>query len=843
MNDNKQSSDYDSLPGLTTETAVQRLHEEGSNDLGVSQRRTFLTILRDVLFEPMFLLLLVAGAIYLLMGDRNEALFLLGFVIIIISMTVFQERRTDNALAALRDLSSPRALVVRDGQVQRIAGHEVVREDLLILAEGDRIPADGVLLLAHEMSVDESMLTGESVPVVKMIDDAVFAGTLVVSGQGVVRVTVTGLKTQMGKIGQSLEEIEPQDSPLREQMRRLTKQLAFIGLVLSLSLMTLFWWLRGGWLDAMLAGIGLAMALLPQEFAVIMIVFFALTARRLGKQQVLTRQLHAIETLGATTVLCVDKTGTLTKNHMQVAALCSLDQQIFISDLAKQSLPPAFHELLEYAVLASEISPHDPMEKAFHYLASEQLYNGKKRQTNWVLAREYELSSELLAMTHLWRLENHTHDLVAAKGAPEAVASLCHLSAEQETQVLQQAAALADSGLRVLAVAKSRHLTAHRWPENQHDFDFEWLGLIALADPLRPEVPAAVEQCHRAGIRVIMITGDHPRTAMAIAAQAGLKTTGVLIGDEIAAMSPAMLSSRSQHINVFARVKPHQKLMLVESLQAQGEIVAMTGDGVNDAPALKAAHIGIAMGQRGTDVAREAASLVLLKDDFSSIVHAIHEGRRTFANMRQAMIYTLAVHVPIAGLALLPVVAGLPLLLAPLHIAFLELVIDPACSVVFEAEKADSNLMDQPPRRITESLLSTQQVIRSLIYGGCTAAAVFAYYQWMLQFTEPGSASACAFVMLVTANAVLILATRSAHTNLHNLCSNFTSISLWVLAMTLVALVLVTTNTTLLYAFKFSPITISQWMTSFGFGLSLLTAFLVVQWLSNTLAVRKKETY
>ena len=838
MNDSKQSTVFAPLLGLSKETAAQRLQEEGFNDLGVSQRRTVLIILRDVLFEPMFLLLLVAGAIYLLMGDRNEALVLLGFVLIIISMTVVQETRTDNALAALRDLSSPRALVMRDGQAQRIAGHEVVREDLLILAEGDRVPADGILLQAHEMAVDESMLTGESEPVAKMPEDFVFAGTLVVSGQGVVRVTVTGLRTQMGKIGQSLEDIELQTSPLREQMGLLTKKLAFIGLLLSFSLMVLFWWLRGGWLDAMLAGIGLAMALLPQEFAVIMIVFFALAARRLGKQQVLTRQLHAIETLGATTVLCVDKTGTLTQNRMQVAALCCLNQQIFIHDSANQTLPSVFHELLEYAVLASEISPHDPMEKAFHYLAGEQLYNGKKRDPNWVLAREYELSPELLAMTHLWRVENHTHDLVAAKGAPEAVASLCHLPKAQETEVLQQAAALANRGLRVLAVAKARHLSAENWPNNQHDFDFEWLGLIALADPLRSEVPSAVEQCHRAGIRVIMITGDHPRTALAIAAQAGITTTGVLTGDEISTLSPAMLTSRSQHINVFARVKPHQKLMLVESLKAQGEIVAMTGDGVNDAPALKAAHIGIAMGQRGTDVAREAASLVLLKDDFSSIVHAISEGRRTFSNMRQAMIYTLAVHVPVAGLAILPVVAGLPLLLAPLHIAFLELVIDPACSVVFEAEKAASNQMDQPPRSVTESLLSTQQVVRSLIYGGFTTAGVFAYYQWMLQPTEPGAASACAFVMLVTANAILIVATRSATMRLTNLGSDFTSISLWVLAMTFVALVVVTTYPALIEAFKFTPVSVKQWLTSFGCGLLMLPLYLAFQWAEKKLTTR-----
>ena len=831
MTDHKHNLNNLSFIGLSTEQAAQRLEEDGPNDLGLSQRRELAAIIREILLEPMFLLLLAAGAVYLLIGDPNEALVLLGFVIVIMSMTVIQERRTDNALAALRDLSSPRALVIRDGLTQRIAGHQVVREDLLLLSEGDRVPADGTLLQAHELAIDESMLTGESEPVSKIPDESVFAGTLVVSGQGMVRVSFTGRQTQMGKIGQTLEDIELQASPLREHMSGLTKRLAMIGVALSLTLMVVFWWLRGGWLEAMLAGIGLAMALLPQEFAVIMIIFFAFAARRLAKQQVLTRRLHAIETLGETTVLCVDKTGTLTQNSMQVEVLCVLDQKIFTADLPDQSLPSAFHELLEYAVLASEITPHDPMEKAFHLLANKQLHNENRRDLRWVLAREYELSPQLLAMTHLWRLENTPHDLVAAKGAPEAVVSLCHLPPEQELEILQQAELLANRGLRVLAVAKAFHLADECWPESQHTFDFEWLGLIALADPLRAEVPSAVGQCHQAGIRVIMITGDHPRTAMAIATQAGITTTGVLTGDEMAVMDQPTLNSRIQGINVFARVKPHQKLALVESLKAQGEIVAMTGDGVNDAPALKAAHIGIAMGQRGTDVAREAASLVLLHDDFNSIVDAIREGRRTFTNMRQAMIYTLAVHVPIAGLALLPVLTGLPLLLAPLHIAFLELVIDPACSVVFEAEKISSELMNQAPRSISEALLTTEQVISSLMYGGLTTAGVFFYYQWLLHHDQltPGSASACAFVMLVTANAALIVVTRSADNHWNSLYKNFTPISLWVLIMTFLALLLVTIYPPFIHAFKFSAVSLQAWMSSFTCGFLLLLVFIVVK--------------
>ncbi len=401
-------------------------------------------------------------------------------------------------------------------------------------------------------------------------------------------------------------------------------------------------------------------------------------------------------------MLCVDKTGTLTQNRMAVAALCIAGQELDVQNLPVaadgSALPDAFHELLEYAVLASEIEPHDPMEQAFHRMAADHLVDTEHLHPAWSLAREYELSPQLLAMSHLWRDGTSAHDTVATKGAPEAVADLCHLPDAERASVSAQAARLADRGLRVLGVAKAQHRTQDTWPDAQHDFDFEWLGLVALADPLRPEVPQAVAQCRQAGIRVVMITGDHPRTARAIAAQAGIANDRVITGDELAQMPPQELADQVQQVSVFARIKPHQKLALVEALKAQGEVVAMTGDGVNDAPALKAAHIGIAMGQRGTDVAREAAALVLLHDDFAAIVLAIHRGRQTFANLRQAMVYTLAVHVPIIGLALLPVLFGLPLVLAPLHIAFLELVIDPACSIVFEAEEGAADLMQQPPR-------------------------------------------------------------------------------------------------------------------------------------------------
>jgi Ca2+-transporting ATPase len=824
--------------GLDADFARKRLHKEGPNELGLSQRRTLVDILLEVLREPMFLLLLGAGAIYFAMGDSHEALMLLSFVFMIMGMTAFQERRTDNALAALRDMSSPRAVVIRGGEALRIAGRDVVREDVLLLAEGDRIPADGLLIDAHELATNESMLTGESESVMKKSGDKVYAGTLVVAGQGVVQVTATAHHTEMGRIGKSLESIAITPSPLREEMGRLTRRLATFSIALSCGLVLLFWLLRGGWLDALLAGIALAMSLLPQEFAVIMIIFMAMAARRLAAQKVLTRRLNSIETLGETSVLCVDKTGTLTENRMRVAALCAGNQAIDVSQplsgslsgSLSASLPDTHLELLEYAILASEIAPHDPMEQAFHRMAGAHLADTNRLHPDWCLAREYELSPQLLAMTHLWQSGVGLHDVVAAKGAPEAVAELCALTENLRDEIATQAAAMADQGLRVLGVAKAVHIAGHPWPENQQAFDFQWLGLIALADPLREEVPKAVAQCLRAGIRVVMITGDHPRTAQAIARQAGIQSDGIITGSEILGMSQDELADRAATINIFARIRPAQKLALVEALKSQGHVVAMTGDGVNDAPALKAAHIGIAMGQRGTDVAREAASLVLLKDDFDSIVQAIRMGRRTFANMRQAMIYTLAVHIPIAGLALLPVLFGLPLILAPLHIAFLELVIDPACSIVFEAEEADADLMNRPPRRSDEALLSGQYIWRGVAYGSLTTVFIFSIYTWLLsQEIVAATAATAAFVILVTANAALILPSRSARTEWHRLWYHLTPTSVWVLGITLLALAAITCIPMLAQPFRFTPMSGQAWLGSFFIGLLLLPCFNIIK--------------
>ena len=723
--------------------------------------------------------------------------------------------------------------MIRAGAAERIAAREVVAGDLLLLADGDRVAADGILLQAHDLALDESMLTGESLAVSRQVGERVFAGTLVHAGQGLVQVQATGRRTQLGRIGQSLGTIALERSPLRAEVDRLMRRVLLAGLAVSTLLALLLQWLRGGWVDAVLAGITLAMSLLPQEFAVIMIVFMALGARRIAAHQVLTRRLGAIETLGQVTVLCVDKTGTLTHNRMAVVALQAGEQMLEVeADL--EHLPEPFHTLLEYAVLASEVDPHDPMEQAFHALAGARLTDTGRLHPRWALAQEYELSPRLPAMSHLWHGEAGSADVVAAKGAPEAIADLCHLEPSAHARLAAQADAMAGRGLRVLAVARASHHAQAEHPQDQHDFDFELLGLIGLADPLRAQVPQAVAQLRRAGIRVVMITGDHPRTAGAIAAQAGIETVRVVTGADLATLDAQALAHCVATVNVFARIKPQQKLALVEALKARGDVAAMTGDGVNDAQALKAAHIGIAMGQRGTDVAREAADLVLLADDFSAIVHAVRLGRRIYANLRQAMVYTIAVHVPIAGLALLPVLFGLPLVLVPLHIAFLELVIDPACSIVFEAQEQDATLMEHPPRPRTQDLVSRSEVALGLLQGGLLTLVLIGLYLGLLAHgLSAGSARTALFVTLVTANAALILPSRRVTPHWRGLWRDLPALTAWVLGGTMLALLLVTAVPVLASALRFTPLPPAGWLAACGLGLAMLLPF---QWARRLLA-------
>lgn len=774
--------------GLDSDEAARRLAQDGPNALPGGERRSLFAIAVETLREPMFLLLLAAGALYLAFGDLQDGVTLFGFVLITLALTLYQEGSTERAIEALRDLTSPRALVVRDGQPRRIAGRDVVRGDLLKLQEGDRVAADALLLEADGLRVDESLLTGESVPVDKRhageaeraaaFDAAqaapggdeqprVYAGTLIVQGHGLACVTATGARSAIGRIGTALGTLANERTPLQRQTDGLVRQVALLALVLSLALVLTHGALQGDWLQALLAGIALAMAMLPEEYPVVLTVFPALGARRLATQGVLTRRITAIETLGATTVLCADKTGTLTENRMTVTHLVAggpeVGERLALASLGEGALPEAFHTLVEMALLASVVDPFDPMEKAFHALGQRHLAHTEHLHHDWRLERTYALTPALRAMSHVWLAGNDDTRVVAAKGAPEAVVDLCHLSAAQRARIAAAVDALAAQGLRVIGVARA----ACRGPElpaHEDAFDFEFLGLLGLADPLRAEVGPAVAECRAAGIRVVMITGDYPATARAIAHQAGLAhgEAALLSGDELDALDDAALRARMAHVSVCARIAPEQKLRIVQALKARGEVVAMTGDGVNDAPALRVAHVGVAMGGRGTDVARESASLVLVDDNFASIVHAVRLGRRIFDNLHKAMSYLLAVHVPIAGMALLPVLFGWPALLYPMHIALLELIIDPACSIAFENEPAERDVMQRPPRNPEAPLFTGAALGLALLQGLGVLAAVLLVYAGADAGMPEGQARALAFATLVAGNLALILSNRAA---------------------------------------------------------------------------------
>ena len=833
------------LVGLTEAEAQARLRSEGYNELPRTEQRTFLRIVLNVLREPMLALLLGAGLIYLLLGDLKEAAILLIFAGLSVAITVIQETRTERVLEALRDLTSPRALVIRDGERKRIPGREVVRGDLVVLAEGDRVPADAVIVEGRDVQTDESLLTGESVPVRKCLADSVpidrprpggddqpftYSGSLMVRGSGVAQVTATGQHSEIGKIGQSLRRLETEPPRLQRQTARLVRLCALGGAAVSVLAVLLYGTLRGGWLEALLAGLAIGMSMLPEEFPVVLTVFMAMGAWRISKARVLTRRAAAIETLGSATVLCTDKTGTLTENRMSVSELRLPDMRALrIRDIPATGLPEEFRELTAYALLASAPDPFDPMEKAFHSFARETLHAGDCGPgSDWRLAHSYGLRPDLLAVSHVWQRPHTAEFLVAAKGVPEAIARLCGLR-ESENKAMKQAVdAMAANGLRVLGVAQAVH-KGLAFPHSQNEFDFRFLGLAGLADPLRSSVPEAVRQCRSAGIRVVMITGDYPVTARAIAREAGLDSSEVMTGEDIQKLDDAALGQRAKTVGVFARIMPEQKLRLVQALKADGEIVAMTGDGVNDAPSLKAAHIGIAMGSRGTDVAREASSIVLLDDDFASIVTTIRLGRRIYDNLRKAMGFIFAVHVPIAGLALMPLIFGLPIIFSPIHIAFLEMVVDPACSLGFEAEIEERDVMHRPPRTPDTPLFSYSLIAWSVLQGALAFAVVALIFVTALRRGMPqDEARALAFFSLVLSIISLILVNRSFSTSLLSAFRRPNPTLAWIVLVVVTILGLSLLWSSAAALFRFGPLHGDDLLVTIAAGAATLLA---LEWL------------
>jgi P-type Ca2+ transporter type 2C len=738
----------DALPGLTEAQALRTLAQTGPNELPRAAGRNLLQIIFSTVREPMFLLLLGAAVLYLVLGDLGQGLFLFAGAVASVGLVVLQEARSERALAALREFAQPRARVIRDGAERRIPARELVPGDILLAGEGERLTADALLVGGDALSVDEAALTGESAPVAKRpasdgedfqpattpgaeASPFLFAGTLIVRGQGVARVARTGSRSTLGKIGSSLAEISEEPTPLQKTAARLVGLLGVMAVGFSALVVVVYGLVRGDWIEGVLAGITVAIALIPEEFPMVLAVFLALGAWRLATHRVLVRRSAVIEALGGASVLCVDKTGTLTENRMQVARLWTEGDEA---------------ALLNTAALASAERPVDPMDRAIRTLA---------QPSAGVLERSWPLRPELMAVIQLWR--SGEERLAAAKGAPEEIFRLCKLSDAEIEQLHARVHAFAEEGLRVLGVAACR--VKGPFPDDPRTAPFRFEGLIGFIDPVRAEVPAAIAEARAAGVKVMMVTGDHPSTALAIAKAVGIDTlAGVLLGTDVAELSLPALAERLRSVRVFARIAPEQKLAIVQALKAAGEVVAMTGDGVNDAPALEAAHIGIAMGRKGTDVAREAADLVLLDDSFASIVGGVRLGRRIFANLRRALSYITAIHIPIAGLALAPVLVGFPPLLFPMHVVLLELAIDPICALVFEGEPSEAAAMKRPPRRADEALFGLPQLALALLQGAGVFVAVFGLYAWALGHYPQAQARGAAFTALVLGNLMLALA-------------------------------------------------------------------------------------
>lgn len=760
------------LTWLSTKEVKKRRDRDGYNELPSAKKKNIFGIIREVIKEPMLLLLIICGTLYIFLWDIQEAIILLSSIVLIIGIAIYQENKTEKALEALKDLSSPRALVIRNWEHIRIAGKEVVKDDIIIMNEWDKVPADCVILRSRNCKVDESLLTGESIAVRKSVSEEIdykkirpggddqpfmFSDTMVVQWECVIKVLSIGINTEIGRIGKALGDIKTEKTLLQKEIRKIVTMAFIIAIILCIVVFFVYSTITHDWIQGLLSWLTLAMGILPEEFPIVLTIFLAIGARRMSKKNVLTRKMAAVETLWAATVLCTDKTWTITRNKMIVKKLYTKDK--FFDVVDNEDIPEDFHKLIEYGILASKKDPFDSMEQALEKI-------GKNIDTehihDFTLIQEYPLTKELLALSHIWRESKSWNIIMASKWAPEAIIQLCHMNKKQQEKVIKQVEIMAKEWLRILWVAKISYI-GDTFPTSQTDLTFEFIGLIGWIDPIRETVPQSIQECYRAGIRVIMITGDYPVTAQHIAKEIGLANPeNVLLGEELRSLSEEQLLKRIKDTNILARVAPEEKLIIINLLKKHGHFVAMTGDGVNDAPALKSAHIGIAMGQRWTDVAREASAIVLLNDDFLSIVQGVRMGRKIFDNLKKAMIYIVSVHIPYAGMIILPMFFWRPIILYPVHVVFMELIIDPSCSVIFEWEKEEKNIMSRFPRDPKEPLFGKRTLLLSIAQWLVVLFVVLAIYKIFMRLGQSEMVTKTAtFVTLVVGNISLILVNRS----------------------------------------------------------------------------------
>ncbi len=746
--------------GLNDSAVLESRLKNGPNTLEMGEERVFWNVLKEVIMEPMFILLLAACIIYFAVGQLKEGIIMLASIFIVAGISLFQEYRSKNAVLALKKISAAHSTVIRNGEQINIPSDEIVVDDIVLLEEGELISADALIMSANDFSVNESILTGESFAVHKQADNInqVYRGTLISSGTATVKVTAVGLNTLFGKIGLSLKEITIVKTPLQIQIRSFVHSMVWIGVIAFLIVVGFNYYHTHDLIKSFLQGLTLAMSILPEEIPVAFSTFQALGAFRLLKNQIIVKQPQYVETLGSATVICVDKTGTITQNKMSIAFLYDEASKSSISPDLQKPFP---HQLIEYAMWSSETNPFDPMEKAIHDWYEKSTTVDKRSSHQQI--HEYPIGGKPPMMTHIFQAVTG-EIIIAVKGAPEAILKRSKLSRSELKHIEEQSLTYAKKGYRVLGVGKGQW-PSQEWPESQEEFEFEFLGLIAFQDPPKENIIETLEIFEEAGIPVKMITGDYAETALAIAGQVGLShNTNVLTGQEVLALSSSDLQKRVKEVNIYARMFPEAKLKVIEALKDNGEVVAMTGDGVNDGPALKAAHIGIAMGKRGSEVAKSAASLILIDDDLVHMTEAIALGRKIYDNLKKAIQYIVSIHIPIILIVTLPLLLSWKFtdIFSPVHVIFLELIMGPTCSIIYENEPMEPGLMRQLPRKSGASFLSLRQLAISIFQGLLiTTACLGIGYYFMWQGEDEGYVRTVIFVTLLFSNVFLTLSNRS----------------------------------------------------------------------------------
>lgn len=832
MNDSKKN-----ITGLSDLEVLESAKKFGTNSVEHQKKNHFLNSILDIVKEPMFLLLLTATSIYFITGDYGDGIFMTFAIVFVMAISVFQESRSRNAIEALKKLTQPQCKVIRNSQLIEIPTEEIVIGDCVQLEEGAFIPADGIILSSNDFSVNESILTGESLSVFKSNESEnkqVFQGTIVASGLAICEVTAIGKNTQLGKIGSSLNAIEDEKTPLQIQIGNFVTKMSIIGLVIFGIVWGINYYNSRIVLDSLLKALTLAMSVIPEEIPVAFTTFMALGAWRLMKMGIITKQTKTVETLGSATVICTDKTGTITENKMSLAELYLFDSDTIID--TKEKLTTEAEEVLNYAMWSSEPIPFDAMEIAIHEAYSN--FESDDERPNFKLVHEYPLSGKPPMMTHIFENESGKK-IIAAKGAPEALIEVSHLSEVEKNQVLNAMKTMTSKGFRVLGVGVS-DFSGTDYPETQQALKFKFKGLVAFYDPPKHNIQAVFETFYKAGIQVKIVTGDNVETTSTIAKQVGFKNADkVLNGDELMAMDEATLKEKVMETAIFTRMFPEAKLKIIQALKANNQIVAMTGDGVNDGPALKSAHIGIAMGKKGTEIAKQAANLILIDDNFEKMTDAIAMGRKIYINLKKAIQYIISIHIPIILIVFIPLALGwiYPNIFTPVHIIFLEIIMGPTCSIIYENEPMEDNLMLQKPRPLTTTFFNIKEVLISIIQGLIITLGLLFIYQYAVgeNMSENGTRTLI-FLTLITSNIVLTLANRSFYYSIVKTIQYKNNLVGLIIGVTIVLTGL------LLFIPAFSNFFLFEMVTGSQIGLCVVVGSISVLWVEIYKAYKRRKS-